>query len=182
LQLYPTAQALLEEVAATSARVLPVPGLGLATRDQVLPFQWAISVCKLAQPVVVHVLPTAQASLEEVAATPERGSLEPGSGLATRDHVVPFQCSISGTQVPVVVLQADPTAQALPAEEAQARWCTRTSPRSLLAGTYAELQPSSSLPAGRLASLAMRQIHRYDAKAGAEVGPAAERRAQYVPE
>jgi hypothetical protein len=42
----------------------------------------------------------------------------PGAGLATFDQVLPFQCSISGTQVPVALAQADPTAQTLSIEEA----------------------------------------------------------------
>lgn len=62
--------------------------------------------------------PTAQASLAEMVLAAYGVSVTPGAGLATLDHVVPFQCSMSGTQCWMVVLQDDPAAQALPAEEA----------------------------------------------------------------
>jgi hypothetical protein len=40
----PAAQASVAEVAVTAAREDSVPGLGLATRDQAVPFQCKISV------------------------------------------------------------------------------------------------------------------------------------------
>ena len=60
----PTAQTLPTDVAATPVRELPVPGLGLASCFQAVPFQRAISAVP-AEPV-----PTAQASLAEAAAAP----------------------------------------------------------------------------------------------------------------
>src|SRR5690348_12038140 len=61
-------------------------------------------------------LPTAQALLVEVAATANRSLVEPGAGLGTRAHLVPFQCRIRVRwAVPVA---ERPTAQALLAEVA----------------------------------------------------------------
>lgn len=107
LQFSPTAQALLGEVAATSDRLLPVPGLGLGTCDHVVPFQCRVSVSVLPQPLLVHEKPTAQALLREVAVTPKRESPAPGSGCASCDHLVPFQWKIKVLKEPC----AFPTAQ-----------------------------------------------------------------------
>jgi hypothetical protein len=60
----PTAQALLADVAATPERLADVPGLGLATCFQAVPFQRSMSVLPLL------VAPTAQALVADVATTP----------------------------------------------------------------------------------------------------------------
>jgi hypothetical protein len=120
LQVDPTAQAFLEEVAATSASMsmLPGPGLGLATFDQAVPFQRAISVYELVQPLVVQEeSPTAQALLRELAATPNRAAEAPGSGLASLAHFVPFQWKITVLSDPVAV-SASPAAHTSLAEVA----------------------------------------------------------------
>ena len=87
-----TTQPLAGELALTLKRA-PLPlGLGLATRDQAMPFQ-----CKITgvEPAGMSVYPAAQASVAEVAVTPVREEYVPGLGLGTRDQVVPFQCTIS---------------------------------------------------------------------------------------
>jgi hypothetical protein len=75
----PTAQAFLAEIASMPDRLLARAGLGLATRFQVLPFQWTIRV-----PVPAE--PTAQASLADVTATARRLPLmvSDDAGLAGR--------------------------------------------------------------------------------------------------
>jgi hypothetical protein len=91
---------LVKEVAVTADRPMPD---GLGTCFQLVPFQ-----CRISEPLVSE--PTAQALLEEVAATPDR--LPPGGlGLSTCCHSMPFQCRISKPRPP-------PTAQALRAEVA----------------------------------------------------------------
>ena len=64
------------------------PGLGLASCFQAVPFQRAISA------VPAEPAPTAQASLAEAAATPNRLGLVPGLGLGTCVQAVPFQCAM----------------------------------------------------------------------------------------
>jgi len=80
------------EVAVTAVREESVPGLGLGTRDQAVPFQCKISVFP---PGGVEYCPTAHALAAEVAVTPRRAERKPGLGLGTRDQAVPFQCKIS---------------------------------------------------------------------------------------
>jgi hypothetical protein len=51
-------------------------------------------------------VPTAQTSVADLAATPDRVSLDAGLGLATSDQALPFQCwtmVLSGWLVPSVV-------------------------------------------------------------------------------
>ena len=65
----PTAHALLDDVAATAARLL-LAGTGLGSCVHTLPFQCLISAVPWLGSGTVLVVPTAQASLAEVAATP----------------------------------------------------------------------------------------------------------------
>src|SRR5690349_4682414 len=81
----PAAQTLLADVAATLARPLAVPGLGLGTCFQALPFQCSIRGFP-AEPAV----PTAHALLVVAAATPDRLGSGSGFGLATWAQVRPF--------------------------------------------------------------------------------------------
>src|SRR5262249_58865034 len=73
---------------------LSVPGLGLATTLQLVPFQCSISVCPV--PAALRNRPTAHTSLAETAAAAAR-LLKPvlALALATTLQLVPFQCSIS---------------------------------------------------------------------------------------
>jgi hypothetical protein len=57
--------------------------------------------------VLLPLVPTAQALLADVAATPARLAVVPGLGLGTCFHAVPFQCKMR--VLPPLV----PTAQAL---------------------------------------------------------------------
>ncbi len=82
----PTAQALAADVALTPVRPALIPRLGLATWVHLVPFQCRMRVCE--GPLWP---PTAQALVEEMAATP-RSAASPGLGLVTRVHLVPFQC------------------------------------------------------------------------------------------
>src|SRR5215469_14550554 len=61
------------------------------------------------------VSPTAHASLAEMAATPFRKPDLGVAGMTARAHARPFQCNITGWDVPRAV---KPTAQALPADVA----------------------------------------------------------------
>jgi len=115
---FPTAQALLAEVAAAPKRKVAKPGrLGLETVDHFVPFQ-----CKIidwAWPVV----PAAQALVLEVADTPNKPkTLLPGVGLKTWAHVLPFQRRVSVWNTFEDVLHGgehqSPTAQALVGETA----------------------------------------------------------------
>src|SRR5215469_4915794 len=111
----PTAQALPAEVAVTLLR-LP-SWIGLGTSFHALPFQCAITfsgVIKKSKSV-----PTAQALLAEVTATPKKVA-PPGTGfgLAIRLQVPPFQWLITLMLVPALCPLAPPTAQALLAEVA----------------------------------------------------------------
>jgi hypothetical protein len=103
----PTAQVGLPGESVTLLRKLarpcPLPGFGLGIGRQVCPFQCRIRVSPL------FVVPTAQALLGEVAATPARVPAVLGIGR----HVVPFQCRMRVS--PVLV---EPTAQALLGEVA----------------------------------------------------------------
>jgi hypothetical protein len=111
----PTAQALAVALAATSPRESPVPGLGLGTWDQTVPFQCRMSVCELG----VRSAPTAQASVADRAVTPFSLSIaEPGLGLGTWDQAVPFQRRVSVWQAETGTLQYCPTVQASAGESA----------------------------------------------------------------
>ena len=66
-------------------------------------------------PLDVEYVPTAQALVAEVAATPRRTGCKPGLGLGMWDQVVPFQCMISAWSAET---GCAPTAQALAAEVA----------------------------------------------------------------
>ena len=70
-------------------------------------------------PVLAWTVPTAQASLADIAATAERASpyLAAGLGLGCRFQVLPFQCMIS-VVLGLAGLPVEPTAQALLAEVA----------------------------------------------------------------
>jgi len=85
------------EVAVTAVREESVPGLGLGTRDQAVPFQCKISArgWGAESHAEVQYCPTAQALVAEVALTLRSSEFAVGLGLATRDQAVPFQCKIS---------------------------------------------------------------------------------------
>ena len=90
-----------------------MPGLGLAIRNQVVPFQ-----CKIRSWGPVDAAPTAQPFVDEVALTLNKvPKVAFGPGLGTRDQAVPFQCTISAfhvaEEVPHAKVQYCPTAQAL---------------------------------------------------------------------
>ena len=81
---HPTAQASEEESALTALRVLAKrPGLGAATRAQLVPFQCSINV-------PAGMSPTAHASLLDSALTPVRPLVWLGLRLGTRVQVLPF--------------------------------------------------------------------------------------------
>src|SRR5262245_9081237 len=70
------------------------PTLGLTTTDQALPFQCSVRVRSIGMaPLRSCRVPTAQTSVADLAATPDRVSLDAGLGLVTIDQAVPFQCS-----------------------------------------------------------------------------------------
>src|SRR5215472_11780607 len=95
----PTAHAFAAEVAATPKKVAPPgTGFGLATRVQVLPFQWLITLIVVPRPCPAAPL-TAHALSAEVAATPKSAPARAGSGLGTTRHAMPFQCSASALLV-----------------------------------------------------------------------------------
>jgi len=74
------------------------PGKALA---QAVPFQCKIS--ELVVDTLVSWSPTAQASLPDRALTPERRlAIGPGLGLLTCVQAVPFQCTISERDSPLV--------------------------------------------------------------------------------
>ena len=111
-----TARILTERVASWGVRTGLPPPLGFGSGHfQVLPFQRKITVLVLVL-VLVLAEPTAQASLADVAVTPERAASAPGLGLGTRVHAVPFHRTI--TVLPPVAPPLAPTAQALRAETA----------------------------------------------------------------
>src|SRR5688572_16308421 len=92
----PTAQTSFAELAATpyGAFSPAVPGLGLGTIVQLVPFQCRIKVVWSGPPLVA--LPTAQTFEEEMASTPLRMLIRfPVLGLGTMLQLVPFQCSIN---------------------------------------------------------------------------------------
>src|SRR6266853_525143 len=87
----PTAQASLDEVAATADRKLPFVNCGLAITFQLVPSQCSITESKIALP---GWSPTAQTSWVEAAATPVRKLPFGSLWLATTLQVAPSQCSI----------------------------------------------------------------------------------------
>src|SRR5215469_470917 len=93
----PTAQASVGERAVTALSSLsPALGLGLLTRDQVVPLQCRVSVGLGVKSMGWPKFPTAQASVGESALTPRSWlNLRPGCGLLTRDQVVPFQSRVT---------------------------------------------------------------------------------------
>src|SRR5262249_44039588 len=106
----PTAHRSVGEMTATPFSPLSVPGLGLATTLQLVPFQCSASVCPV--PVVLRNRPTAHTSLAETAAAAAR-LLNPvlALGLGTVLQLVPFQCSISVCVAPLGPGRKSPTAQ-----------------------------------------------------------------------
>jgi len=77
----------------TPLSALPVvPGLGLASIDQVWPSKASTSVRVLELPLE---LPTATQKLTPAHETPERTLFDPGLGLGVTLHVVPFNDSTS---------------------------------------------------------------------------------------
>ena len=103
----PTAHALEAEEMPIPARLPVAPPLG--TRFQLVPFQCRIRLWPLV------VLPTAHASVAEVAATALSSPLGRPE-LRVCFQLVPFQCAISG--LGLRSLPVEPTAQALSAEVA----------------------------------------------------------------
>src|SRR5262249_53770865 len=103
----PTAQASVAETALTPSSCLsPVPGLGMLTCDQPVPFQ-----CK-ARVLGPKLVPTAQASARERALPPVSRAKLPGLGLGTRFQVVPFQCKVKDLNV-----VGDPVTTEVPAAQ-----------------------------------------------------------------
>src|SRR5579884_3078595 len=115
----PTAHTSLAETAATPERTLMIAcgGFGLATMLHWVPSQCSISVCPM--PLGPEVLPTAQISLVETAATAFKTLDTEGTfGLLTIFHCLPFQCSISVCAGPRLLLDISPTAQTSAADRA----------------------------------------------------------------
>src|SRR5579862_8504616 len=134
----PTAHALRAETVATPQSWPPG---GPDTRVQVTPFQCKISESSMELPLA----PTAQALPAEVAATPstmltESAVLTAPGGLDTWVQVRPFQCKISGMELPFVVACVSPTAQALPTDPADTAVSSAAAP-GLGLGTCAQVLP-----------------------------------------
>src|SRR6185369_12314086 len=112
---WPTAQALLADVASTAVTSESEPGLMAGTIVQDVPFQCSVSVWV---PAAVLVPPTAQALPGEMAVRAVISPLVPGGRLGLFDWVqaVPFHRSIS-VWLPVSV-SIEPTAHALVADVA----------------------------------------------------------------
>ena len=93
----PTAQASVAESALTPYSVVDAPlTVGLCTRDHFLPFQCRTIVVDISVDASGVSDPAAQTSVAETAVTPKRRlDTVLGSGLATLDHFLPFQCMIS---------------------------------------------------------------------------------------
>ena len=107
-------------------------GLGLGTTLQALPFQCSMRV-------LLKSLPTAQALVADVAATPSRASVPEGLGLGTTSQALPFQCSIR-----VLLVWGDPltpTAQALLGDVAAAALRTLSLVPRFGLGTTAHVLP-----------------------------------------
>jgi hypothetical protein len=94
--LTPTAQASAGEAALTLVRSVNLPGLGVGTRAQAVPFQCSARVVVLTSPSA----PTAQASLADSALTPLSALRLLECGMAVRTQRVPFQCSASPGALP----------------------------------------------------------------------------------
>src|SRR5207248_6761993 len=105
------------DTAATLPRLLS-PVSGLATWAQARPFQCKIRFWLASLPLPEF--PTAHASLRDRALTPDSEShCRDGFGLATRAHLVPFQCSTRVLKMgPGPLLMRSPTAQRLAGETA----------------------------------------------------------------
>jgi hypothetical protein len=118
LKLFPTAQALVAEIAVTSFSAVGSAALAVRTIDQAVPSQCSASVKRVAARVwvtIAVVVPTAQMSVGDRAEMPVSDAfakLVPagtaGTGTETIDQAEPSQCSASGrASLPW------PTAQAL---------------------------------------------------------------------
>src|SRR3989442_846607 len=99
---------LCAETAVIPARKLEVPGVGPATRLQLVPFQCSKSAWSTC-PSPWY--PTAQASLVERVTTPckSREVFCRPEGISF--HLVPPQCTVSGENMRLFPLWLDPTAQ-----------------------------------------------------------------------
>ncbi len=96
---------------ATLLRILYPPAFGLGTTLQLIPFQCSMRVWGRLL-LLTKEYPTAQTFFAEMATTLSRTSLyPPGLGLAITVQLVPFQCSTSVCDVPLLLTA--PTAQAL---------------------------------------------------------------------
>src|SRR5213593_3831467 len=91
-------------------RLPSVPGLGLGTTDHVLPFQCSVRVW-LGVNCPLEYSPAAQTSLPLPVAALRLLVSVPTLGLATCDHALPFQCSVSVRPGWPPVLLYIPTAQ-----------------------------------------------------------------------
>jgi hypothetical protein len=115
----PTAQVPYREAATPKSG--PKPGLRVCCHF--LPFQCSVRVCcTLGRSRAVY-SPTAQMLMGEMAAAPYRAfKPEPGSGLGTRLHLVPFQCKMrvraGANPLSPWTEPESPTAQALVADVA----------------------------------------------------------------
>src|SRR6266567_1186466 len=115
----PTVQMLFAETATTSYRALRCdPTFGLGTMLHRVPFQCSIRVrCML---LLLVEVPTVQPSpVETVVTLLRKLSCDPTFGLGTMLHRVPFQCSISVWNTPLLPTEA-PTVQISFAETALA--------------------------------------------------------------
>src|SRR6266567_4020958 len=112
----PTVQMLFAETATTSYRALRCdPTFGLGTMLHRVPFQCSISVCYT--PLLPTEAPTVQISFAETALASIRElKFDPGLGLGTTLHCVPFQCSINVEPTELLIL--NPAAQTLLVEMA----------------------------------------------------------------
>src|SRR5215470_15025511 len=113
------------------------PGSGVATRDHFLPFQrsaWFRTAPVL--PGTGPYRPTAQQLADELHASPDSvfsglTRVPPGSGVATRDHFLPFQCSAwlrTGGDRPSTAPTGSPAVPRLPSESTLTFSGTRSSP------------------------------------------------------
>src|SRR5215472_7868329 len=128
------------ETMAAPFSPLSVPGLGLATTLQLVPFQCSASVCPV--PAALRKRPTAHTSVAETAAAAAR-LLNPvlALGLATALQLVPFQCSIRVCVAPLALGRKSPTAQTSPAETAVTPFSSLFCVLALGLGTTLQLVP-----------------------------------------
>jgi len=109
MQAFPTAQTSVAGAALTPYSVVDaLLAVGLCTRDHFLPFQCRTSEVDGSVDTSGVCDPAAQTSVADTAVTPYRKlNTVPGSGLATVDHFLPFQCTIRVLKVlQPAVLQA----------------------------------------------------------------------------